>query len=72
MNILTFNRVHRTGRPLPRLADIVARIDREWRIARDIGRLEEMSDDELRDIGLTRGDIAHAVRHGRGGDCSAP
>jgi len=34
-------------------------------LRRDIKRLSAMDDRMLRDIGISRGDIEHAVRHGR-------
>ncbi|WP_046862086.1 DUF1127 domain-containing protein [Microvirga massiliensis] len=38
---------------------------REWQTARDLRRLSGMSDAMLHDIGVSRGAIEAAVRHGR-------
>jgi uncharacterized protein YjiS (DUF1127 family) len=38
---------------------------REWQTARDLRRLSGMSDAMLHDIGVSRGGIEAAVRHGR-------
>jgi uncharacterized protein YjiS (DUF1127 family) len=45
-----------------RLADAIAV---ELRIRRDMRHLTAMSDHMLKDIGLRRADIPHAVRYGR-------
>jgi uncharacterized protein YjiS (DUF1127 family) len=37
----------------------------EWRLRRDIRTLRQFGDLALRDMGLTRGEIEHVVRHGR-------
>jgi uncharacterized protein YjiS (DUF1127 family) len=37
----------------------------EWRLRRDIRTLRQFEDLTLRDMGLTRGEIEHVVRHGR-------
>jgi uncharacterized protein YjiS (DUF1127 family) len=37
----------------------------EWRLRRDIRTLRQLGDLALRDMGLTRGEIDHVVRHGR-------
>jgi uncharacterized protein YjiS (DUF1127 family) len=37
----------------------------EWRVRRDIRTLRQLGDLALRDMGLTRGEIEHVVRHGR-------
>ena len=37
----------------------------EWRLRRDIRTLRQLGDLALRDMGLTRGEIEHVVRHGR-------
>ena len=37
----------------------------EWRLRRDIRTLRQLGDRALRDMGLTRGEIEHVVRHGR-------
>jgi uncharacterized protein YjiS (DUF1127 family) len=37
----------------------------EWRLRRDIRVLRQLGDLALRDMGLTRGEIEHVVRHGR-------
>lgn len=46
------------------LFDTLRRIEREHRIRSDARRLHEMPEDALSDIGLARGDIDYAVRHG--------
>lgn len=52
-------------RILPLLGPILARIGRERHIARDSRRLAGLSDHQLRDMGINRGDIPLAVRYGR-------
>ncbi len=47
-----------------RLAEIGARIERDREVREAIEHLEAMSDSQLRDIGLQRGDIVAAVRFG--------
>jgi uncharacterized protein YjiS (DUF1127 family) len=37
----------------------------EWRLRRDIRTLRQLGDRALHDMGLTRGEIEHVVRHGR-------
>ena len=37
----------------------------EWRLRRDIRTLQQLGDRALRDMGLTRTEIEHVVRHGR-------
>ena len=46
------------------LSDALRRIEREHRIRSDARRLHELPEEILSDIGLARGDIDHAVRHG--------
>ncbi len=48
-----------------RLAEINERIARDRDAREAIEHLEAMSDAQLRDIGITRADIADAVRFGR-------
>jgi uncharacterized protein YjiS (DUF1127 family) len=56
-----------------RFADVVTRIGLriasaiavELRVRRDMRHLTAMSDHMLKDIGLRRADISHAVRYGR-------
>jgi uncharacterized protein YjiS (DUF1127 family) len=47
------------------VARIAAAIAEELRIRRDMRQLMEMDDSMLKDIGLTRADIASVVRYGR-------
>ncbi|HMQ94866.1 MAG TPA: DUF1127 domain-containing protein [Amaricoccus sp.] len=65
MKTLTLSQRHRRTSPFVALRAFVAKLDIERRIRRDTARLEAMSDHELRDIGLHRGDIRDALRHGR-------
>ncbi len=65
MTTRTIQHSARRGRGFLHLGEIFARLRLERRIARDIRRVEEMSDHDLRDIGMHRGDIPLAVRHGR-------
>lgn len=46
------------------VSDALRRIERAHRVRSDARRLHEMPDDMLADIGISRGDIDHAVRHG--------
>ena len=46
-------------------ARLVRTLAAEWRIRRDIRTLRQLGDRALRDMGLTRGEIDHVVRHGR-------
>ncbi len=58
--------LHRLGGYLRRrLAEIDERIARDRDAREAIEHLESMSDAQLRDIGITRADIADAVRFGR-------
>jgi uncharacterized protein YjiS (DUF1127 family) len=67
------SRTHGTGfRSGSVWAAVIAVVGRQleqikhWRVVRhDINRLMEFDDRELKDIGLSRGDIMHAVRYGR-------
>ena len=74
------SRFHRAAQYVGLLADAIARVagyvrrrlaELDESIARDreireaIEHLEAMSDTQLRDIGITRADIADAVRFGR-------
>jgi len=52
--------------PLRLGAEALARYRAARALARDEAALMEMSDHELADIGISRAEIAHAVRHGRG------
>lgn len=49
----------------PGLRDIVETVMREWRVRRDMRRLEELDPAQLRDIGIGPGGVEGAVRHGR-------
>jgi uncharacterized protein YjiS (DUF1127 family) len=44
---------------------LAAAMTREIRIRHDLARLQSLDDTTLHDIGLSRGQIEHAVRHGR-------
>lgn len=48
-----------------RVAQLWVALRRERAIARAAAKLSTLSDRELRDIGIKRGSIAFAVRHGR-------
>jgi uncharacterized protein YjiS (DUF1127 family) len=48
----------------PRFRAIVALFAAEWRIRRDLAQLQALDARGLRDIGLTRGSLEGAVRHG--------
>jgi len=54
------------GRP-DLLTRMLAAIAREIRIRRDLRRLQGFDDAMLHDIGLARGGLEEAVRHGRAG-----
>ncbi|MCB1340695.1 MAG: DUF1127 domain-containing protein [Pseudooceanicola sp.] len=62
---LTLTRRKRRTGLLAVFRALLARLELERRIQRDTARLEAMSDHELRDIGLRRGDIRDALVHGR-------
>jgi len=68
MNIVTLQRPRQESRGYWLIGRTLASIRPALRIARDIRRLERMSDYELRDIGLSRNEIRFAVRHGRNRD----
>jgi len=68
MTTQTIHHSARHGHAFLHIGEFLARINLAGRIARDIRHLEEMSDHQLRDIGLNRGDIALAVRDGRNFD----
>ena len=44
---------------------LAAAVAREIRARHDLARLQSLDDTMLHDIGLSRGEIEHAVRHGR-------
>jgi uncharacterized protein YjiS (DUF1127 family) len=48
-----------------RLRDLVSFIAQEWRFRRDLAQLQALDTRGLRDIGLSRGGIESAIRHGR-------
>ena len=54
-----------TEQPPSLLARLLAAIAREVRLRRDMRALAELDDAGLHDIGLSRGEVEHAVRHGR-------
>ncbi|HWA49286.1 MAG TPA: DUF1127 domain-containing protein [Dongiaceae bacterium] len=45
---------------------ITARLTDAWARHRDENLLQTLSDHQLRDLGIGRGDISRVVRHGRG------
>jgi uncharacterized protein YjiS (DUF1127 family) len=47
-----------------RLRDLVSFIAQEWRLRRDLAQLEALDTRALRDIGLSRGGLEGAIRHG--------
>ena len=51
--------------PLRALRGVVSGLITEWRLRREIRSVQGFTDAMLRDIGLTRGAIDDAVRHGR-------
>ena len=66
---------HRAGRAAALLgcvAQLWAAFRRERAVARSVSKLSSMSDRDLRDIGIDRGRIAFAVRHGRDHDLKSP
>lgn len=74
MAALTFSSTEgprRTPAPAPglgrvcALADLLSRLTVEWRLRREIRSLEGFDDTMLQDIGVSRGGIEDAVRHGR-------
>jgi uncharacterized protein YjiS (DUF1127 family) len=50
-----------------RLVRVFLAIAQEIRLRRDLRRLQGLDDAMLRDIGLGRGELEDAVRHGRSG-----
>jgi uncharacterized protein YjiS (DUF1127 family) len=60
---------HSIERVRPTILDLVGRfaaaVAREVRARHDLVRLQSLDDAMLHDIGLSRGEIEHAVRHGR-------
>jgi uncharacterized protein YjiS (DUF1127 family) len=50
-----------------RLVGVFIAIAREIRLRRDLRNLQRLDDAMLRDIGLGRGELEDAVRHGRSG-----
>jgi uncharacterized protein YjiS (DUF1127 family) len=46
---------------------ILLELSRERAMRRAARELEGLNDYQLKDIGISRGDIPHAVRHGRAG-----
>ena len=59
--------VGRSARPSfqQRLRDLASFIAQEWRFRRDLAQLQALDTRGLRDIGLSRGGIESAIRHGR-------
>jgi uncharacterized protein YjiS (DUF1127 family) len=59
------------GRTLRHIRNYLAEVGRrqalEFEIRRDIEHLYSQTDEQLRDIGITRMDIPRAVRFGKGG-----
>lgn len=53
------------GSALRALGGVVSGLIHEWRLRREIRSVEGFSDAMLHDIGLTRGGVDDAVRHGR-------
>jgi uncharacterized protein YjiS (DUF1127 family) len=47
------------------LKRFLGRIGAEWRLRRSIDTLRSFDDRMLTDIGLSRGSVEYAVRHGR-------
>ena len=58
-------RIGTRGRSLGALRTLVSGLIAEWQLRREIRSVEGFTDAMLHDIGLTRGGIADAVRHGR-------
>ena len=58
--------VGRSARPSfqQRLRDLASFIAQEWRLRRDLAQLEALDTRGLRDIGLSRGGLEGAIRHG--------
>ncbi|HZH51336.1 MAG TPA: DUF1127 domain-containing protein [Microvirga sp.] len=54
------------------LARLAAALAREIRVRRDMRLLSSLDDAALHDIGLARGGMEDAVRHGRGSDTIVP
>jgi MFS family permease len=61
--------VMKTALPgLATLRTFIGALAAEWRLRRAIRELESLDEHRLRDLGLTRGNIEHAVRFGRASD----
>ncbi len=68
MALLTFSRaasVAPAHRFLAALRGWLVTVAREMRVQRDLHRLQALDDHRLHDIGLDRGSLEDAVRHGR-------
>ena len=68
----TLSLSHTTARPASRglvriVSDVLANLAQEVALRRARATLGAMDDTLLTDIGVARGDIDHAVRHGRAG-----
>jgi uncharacterized protein YjiS (DUF1127 family) len=50
--------------PVQAIKRLIARIRNERRIRRAVDELKALDDRTLADIGVTRGDVEHAVRYG--------
>jgi uncharacterized protein YjiS (DUF1127 family) len=48
-----------------RIITMLRAVGRRWRARRDAARLSQYPDQMLKDIGVSRGEIESAVRHGR-------
>jgi uncharacterized protein YjiS (DUF1127 family) len=59
-------------RLLSRSSIVLAALAREWRLRRELRALESLDSRALQDIGLGRGGLEGAVRHGRGRVHDAP
>ena len=60
-----FTRTDRRSRFFRLVLDLAAKLGRAMERRRAVAALSHMSDHQLRDIGITRGEIEHAIDHGR-------
>jgi uncharacterized protein YjiS (DUF1127 family) len=60
-----FTRTDRRSRFFRLVLDLAAKLGRAMERRRTVAALSHMSDHQLRDIGITRGEIEHAIDHGR-------
>ncbi|WP_374313902.1 DUF1127 domain-containing protein [Dongia sp.] len=60
-----FTRTDRRSRFFRLVISLATKLSRTMERHRAVAALSQMSDHQLRDIGITRGEIEHAIDHGR-------